>query len=192
MNNLENFWKKYKKWIIPVALIFILIISIYTYFRSQRTNTLDVWASFWSGIFGTIASVVIAVWIMQRQIREESKNRRKDEESRKKDNVDNTFFNLLNFLFETKNKLLNIEIEDEFCGTTSSLLQNFHTSIKAQVDKFKLKLNKENLTDDNKEIIINEIIYAYSDDLGSFLRLFQQILKYINDNVEEEATKKIT
>lgn len=174
---MENFWKKHIKWIIPVALIFILVTSIYTYFRSQKTNTLDAWASFWSGIFGTIASVVIAVWIMQRQIREESKNRRKDEESRKNDNIDNTFFNLLEIhidnqkevsielIQDIKTKIVlrsNQVIKQIFFKNLESILPYIIEDINSSINKIsKTFESKKNLAND---YFANDYINKLSDD----------------------------
>lgn len=165
MNNLENFWKKHIKWIIPVALIFILATSIYTYFRSQKTDTLDAWASFWSGIFGTIASVVIAIWIMQRQIREESKNRRKDEESRKNDNIDNTFFNLLNLHVGNKEKLLSTHSK-----TIDSIFENIREEEAYTREKIaENELN--NIITKNKKSILLKIEKNISDLISDLSKI---------------------
>ncbi|MGM0182174.1 hypothetical protein IGK74_001094 [Enterococcus sp. AZ150] len=165
---MENFWKKHIKWIIPVALIFILATSIYTYFRSQKTNTLDAWASFWSGIFGTIASVVIAVWIMQRQIREESKNRRKDEESRKNDNIDNTFFNLLEIHIDNQKE---VSIE---------LIQNIKTKIVFHSNQVIEKIFFKNL-----ESILPYIIEDINSSINKISETFETKKNLANDYINK-------
>lgn len=195
-----------KIWVISIAVSLVVLASAilsWCVFVKKTTDgnfiNLDSWSSFWGGIIGAALTILGAYWVLRLQLDYEE-DKRTDEEktklkefenneiARKKDNVDNTFFNLLNLLFETKNKLLNIEFVKN--GSSYSLLQEMRSSIELEAKKWESEIFKEKLNDNRKGMIIQQTIHSYYDDSGSFLRLFQQILKYINDNVEEEATRK--
>lgn len=144
--------KKFSKiWILLIAISLIVSIgAIWSWcvFVKKENNAdftnLDSWSSFWGGIIGAGATIVAAFLVMYFQIKEESS-------ARNKDNVDNTFFNLLNLHVGSKDQLLsknNKNIESIFQKILKS-----EESLRRNIAENELK----KIFNDNKESIILKV-----------------------------------
>lgn len=124
--NKKSFYEQYKKevWVVSVAVIgFSCIILIPLVVQglidwdTTHKGSDDGWLGFWGGYLGAIIGVAGALMAIQLQLSYEKKRFKKEstsrdkeleeeKQSRKSDQVDNTFFNLLNLFISQQNSLI--------------------------------------------------------------------------------------
>lgn len=107
-NDIKKFYEQHKTliWIIGIVvigLIFIILFPLAIQFLIDRDSTHkgsdDGWLGFWGGYLGAIIGVAGALIAIQIQLYNEKK-------TRKSEQVDNTFFNLLNMFINQQNSLI--------------------------------------------------------------------------------------
>jgi len=107
-NDIKKFYEQHKTliWIIGIVvigLIFIILFPVAIQFLIDRDSTHkgsdDGWLGFWGGYLGSIIGVAGALIAIQIQLYNEK-------QARKSEQVDNTFFNLLNMFINQQNKLI--------------------------------------------------------------------------------------
>lgn len=119
----KGFYEQYKKqiWIVGIALVGLILIPLFIQWliNADTTNkgSDDGWLGFWGGYLGAIIGVAGALMAIQLQLSYEKKRFKKESASRdkeleeekklrKSDQVDNTFFNLLNLFISQQNYLI--------------------------------------------------------------------------------------